>query len=325
MKSHEDGAPSAKLTSGCWRSTCGTGNACSSRRSPRARRRRRSSAATTATLGLERAVVLRTALDVLRVVRVHRQRLELQGLQALVEARVAARHRREQLLAARQIGVRPGRVRYSVHEMFLSVPSDSIRPPSEPSKNCSGFPGTVISACWSGWSPCGCVVDVASSVRSVNVLPPSCESRTARPFETVPGVCEAVLAEVRRLGVDERAEHVDHVRLSGRAVDALVVPALAGAEVERRVAGVGRARARLVARTSGCRSRRRPRPRSGCRRRRRRCHPRSGTCACCRSRRGREVELAAVGVRARERRRGSSSRSPRCRSSARRPVCTTVA
>src|SRR5260221_83241 len=52
--------------------------------------------------GLERSVVLRTTLDVLRVSRVHRQALELQRLQARVEARQRTRDRRQQLLAAGQ-------------------------------------------------------------------------------------------------------------------------------------------------------------------------------------------------------------------------------
>src|SRR5438552_10323797 len=49
---------------------------------------------------LERAVVLRSALHVLRVRRVHRQALELQGLQALVQACPCRRGAGQELLAA---------------------------------------------------------------------------------------------------------------------------------------------------------------------------------------------------------------------------------
>jgi hypothetical protein len=34
-----------------------------------------------------------------------------------------------------------------------SSPLERIRPPSEPSRNSAGFPGTVTIACWSGWIP----------------------------------------------------------------------------------------------------------------------------------------------------------------------------
>src|SRR6266545_2979721 len=69
-------------------------------------------------------------------------------------------------------------------EMSTSVPSDRIRPPSEPSQNCSGLLGLTTSRCWSGCTPLWLESSpVASSVRSVNVSPPSCERSTARAFE----------------------------------------------------------------------------------------------------------------------------------------------
>src|SRR4051812_2136675 len=68
-------------------------------------------------------------------------------------------------------------------DVSTRVPSDRIRPPSEPSMNWSGLPGMVTSACWSGCRPFGVVGDVASCVRSVQCSPPSRESSTARAFE----------------------------------------------------------------------------------------------------------------------------------------------
>src|SRR6266404_6717405 len=65
-------------------------------------------------------------------------------------------------------------------EMSVNVPSDRIRPPSEPSKNWLGLFGFTTKACWSGCRPtCDASVPSvpsgrsAASVSSVNVLPPS--------------------------------------------------------------------------------------------------------------------------------------------------------
>ena len=68
-------------------------------------------------------------------------------------------------------------------DVSTTVPSDRISPPSEPSMNWSGLPGTVTSACWSGCSMFGVVGDVPSAVTSVKWLPPSVDSNTPRAFE----------------------------------------------------------------------------------------------------------------------------------------------
>src|ERR671937_2325701 len=49
-------------------------------------------------------------------------------------------------------------------DVSLSVPSERMTPPSEPSQNCRGLLGFTTSACWSGWRPFGAVGDEASSV-----------------------------------------------------------------------------------------------------------------------------------------------------------------
>src|SRR5580765_8600492 len=59
------------------------------------------------------------------------------------------------------------------------VPLERTTPPSSPSKNCSGLPGTVTIACWSGWIQ---PAPLWSRVTSLQVAPPSVDMSTARPF-----------------------------------------------------------------------------------------------------------------------------------------------
>src|ERR1044071_2099535 len=68
-------------------------------------------------------------------------------------------------------------------EPSTSDPLERTTPPSEPSKNCSGFDGFVTSACWSGWIPfCVPLPAVLSAVWSYQCAPASSESRTVRPL-----------------------------------------------------------------------------------------------------------------------------------------------
>ena len=67
-------------------------------------------------------------------------------------------------------------------ETSANLPSERTTPPSEPVMNCSGLPGTVTTACASGWiasarwgSP--------SCVRSLKDVPASVDSSQARPFD----------------------------------------------------------------------------------------------------------------------------------------------
>src|SRR5882724_7671958 len=92
-----------------------------------------------------------------------------------------------QRLSAGSIRLRPSQRL----EMSVNVPSDRIRPPSEPSKYWFGLFGFTANACWSGCRPtCDASVPSvpsgrsAASVSSVNVLPPSVDRRTARAFES---------------------------------------------------------------------------------------------------------------------------------------------
>jgi len=63
-----------------------------------------------------------------------------------------------------------------------NLPSERTTPPSEPVMNCNGLPGTVTTACWSGW-----IVSARfgspSCVRSLHVAPASVDSSQARPFD----------------------------------------------------------------------------------------------------------------------------------------------
>src|SRR5262249_26367778 len=93
-------------------------------------------------------------------------------------------------------------VRRVVHcdEMFLKLPSERTRPPSEPSKKRSGLFGLTTNACWSGCIPTGATGlawqqlpggvggVVESHVMSLNDAPASVEERTPRPFVANPYV-----------------------------------------------------------------------------------------------------------------------------------------
>src|SRR5437764_3165520 len=66
-------------------------------------------------------------------------------------------------------------------ETSANLPSEIWMPPSSPTMNCDGLPGTVTSACWSG-----CMASAwfgsPSWVRSLQVAPASVDSSTARPL-----------------------------------------------------------------------------------------------------------------------------------------------
>ena len=77
----------------------------------------------------------------------------------------------------------------SSHWSDASAHSPLVRmmPPSEPTKNLSGAPGTNASACWSG-----CIDSPPTSpVTSVHVAPAFIDMRTARPLERAPTTCGA--------------------------------------------------------------------------------------------------------------------------------------
>src|SRR5947209_19333721 len=63
----------------------------------------------------------------------------------------------------------------------LKTPLVRTRPPSEPRKAISEFPGAKAIPCWSGCIPSG--GDCMSSVRSVKLTPASVKRCTVHPFE----------------------------------------------------------------------------------------------------------------------------------------------
>ena len=88
--------------------------------------------------------------------------LELQGLQAIVQACPRRRGAGQELLTA--IKSAPLRPRPSQRlEMSVNVPFDRIRPPSDPSKNWFGLFGLKANACWSGCRP-SCEASVPTGI-----------------------------------------------------------------------------------------------------------------------------------------------------------------
>ena len=115
------------------------------------------------------------------------------------------------------------------------LPLVRMTPPSEPTKNWSGLPGTKTAACWSG-----CIDSPPTSpVTSVQVAPASCDIRTARPL---PAHATRGCVRLQLLVVHEAADD-DHVGPVGGRDGEHVVRALRADE--RRVAVVvdGEARA----------------------------------------------------------------------------------
>ena len=121
----------------------------------------------------------------------------------------------------------------------VSAPLDRIRPPSEASQNTSGLSGWVTSACWSRVQLLR--MDVVGDVLG-HVVP----AVAAVHREDDAAVVRDLLA------VHEDAADVDDVGMAGRAVDDLVVPALADlqrgvrAEALDRPARIRDVRARLL-------------------------------------------------------------------------------
>ena len=186
------------------------------------------------------------------------------------------RHARQQPLARR---VAPGRGRQAVPRRcgaavalrrdVANEPLVRMMPPSEPSKIWVGLHGLTAITCWSGWIPLGAFYAVRCrsrprrrtramadrgvvgevGERAVQAAVPAAARPDHRPCRVDHGaaVRAAVAAAdavrvTRLLAVLVRADHVDRVGQARRRVDVLVVPALAGAEVDR---GVVRARRRV--------------------------------------------------------------------------------
>ena len=192
-----------------------------------------------ASVVLPRSVVLRPTLQLSAVERAHREALELNRPETSVHALEPGRNRRQQLVTAAQVRLgEPTRVAVAraVRELAARPDDPAVRGLEELAR----VPRVRHEAVLVGMHPVR-MVDVRRVHRHVR--------------EVHPGIGRAqhgaVVRDVRPVGavlvVLVRAAEVHDVRLARRRVDEVVVPALAGAEVER---VPGRSR-RIVARQLG--------------------------------------------------------------------------